>query len=149
MPFPAWLRGRGRRKRVELTDDGVVHHLGDGQTEWVDWEDLERVEILTTSRDGPDDFYFILDGGGQVCTVPHGLSEGLLERLQQLPGFDLSVFIRATASRTHARFVCWVAPDRPDDRLRFPRLWRRRREQARHRVPDRLRPRRFRRSWRR
>jgi hypothetical protein len=95
---------------VELTEEGILHHLADGRTEWLSWQELERVEVLTTTREArADDFYFLLSGSsGQGCTVPHGLSEGLFEKLHQLPRFDLASFIQATTTTQHARFVCWT-----------------------------------------
>ncbi len=110
MGFASWLQQRVRAERVELTEEGVRHHLTDGRTEWVAWEALERVEVLTTSRESrAEDFFFLLSGSkGQGCIVPHGLSEGLFERLHRLPRFDLSSFIRATTTTEHARFLCWT-----------------------------------------
>jgi hypothetical protein len=103
-----WVRTQDKES-VKLTEEGVLHQLADGRTEWVSWQELERVEVLTTSREArAEDFFFLLSGAsGQGCVVPHGLSEGLFERLHQLPKFDLSSFIRATTSTKHARFLCW------------------------------------------
>lgn len=113
MGFVSWFMERSLRKeRVELTEEGVWHHLRDGRTEWVAWEELERVEVLTTSKESKaEDFFFLLsDSRGVGCVVPHGLSEGLFERLHRLPRFDLASFIRATTSTQHARFLCWTKP---------------------------------------
>jgi hypothetical protein len=111
MGIVSWWRRtlRGASERVELTEEGVLHRLADGRTEWLAWEELEKVEVLTTSQETrADDFFFLLSGrSGNGCVVPHGLSEGLFERLHQLPRFDLSSFIRATTSTQHARFLCW------------------------------------------
>jgi hypothetical protein len=67
---------------------------------------------MTTTRDRrAEDFFFLLSNAqGQGCMVPHGLSEGLFERLQQLPRFDLASFILATTSTRDARFLCWTKP---------------------------------------
>jgi hypothetical protein len=110
MGIASWLRRRARGERVELSEEGILHHLADGRTEWLSWCELERVEVLTTSRETrAEDFFFLLSGSrGQGCVVPHGLSEGLFERLHQLPQFDLNSFIRATTSTEHARFLCWT-----------------------------------------
>ena len=112
MGLKSWLKERGWRagsEKVHLSEEGILHRRPDGATDWLPWGDLERVEVLTTSRESrAEDFFFLLSGrGGRGCVVPHGLSEGLFERLQQLPRFDLASFIRATTSTRDARFLCW------------------------------------------
>lgn len=54
------------------------------------------------------DVFFVLAGGdGSGRVVLHGSAVGLLERLQQLPGFDNSAVIKAMGSTEEAVLVCW------------------------------------------
>ena len=52
---------------------------------------------MTTSRGPfePDVFFVLSYDDGSNTSVPMGEDEGLLERLQRLPGFDNETFIRA------------------------------------------------------
>lgn len=103
---------RRRSERTEIDDLGVRRTLGDGRVESITWAELVRVEVLTTDE-GPyaQDFFFLLFAGdGQGCVVPNDQSQGLLPRLQALPGFDNTVLVSACGSTQNARFVCWVAP---------------------------------------
>lgn len=98
-------------ERVEFDDSGVSRHLSSGATERVSWENLQEVGIITTS-DGPmmEDVYWMLvgPGGEQGCAIPGGLmQEGLLTRLQALPGFDSMVVIEAMGCASDASFTCW------------------------------------------
>ena len=95
---------------VELSDEGVRRRTGRGETEEVRWTELIAVEVVTTD-DGPaaEDVFFVLHGSAGGCVVPQGqMPEGLLERLQALPGFDNEVLIEAMASVDHATFTCWT-----------------------------------------
>lgn len=103
---------RRRSERVEIDDVGVRRTLGDGRVEAITWAELVRVEVMTTDE-GPyaQDFFFLLfaaDGHG--CLVPNDQSQGLLPRLQALPGFDNTALLSAVGSTKNARFVCWLAP---------------------------------------
>lgn len=96
--------------QTTLDDQGVRRDLG-ATVEQVAWDDLVRVSILTTDE-GPlcEDFFWVLQGaGGTGCVVPMGDAQrvGLLQRLQQLPGFDSEAVIAASTSTEHATFVCW------------------------------------------
>ena len=95
---------------VHLTDAGVRCERPDGLTEQVAWDDLQRVEILTTS-DGPfqPDVFWMLFGTAGGCVVPQGATgeRALSKRLGQLPGFDQGAVIRAMGSTDDALFLCW------------------------------------------
>jgi hypothetical protein len=57
--------------------------------------------------------YWLLRGKTGGCAVgseAEGM-DGLLERLQQLPGFDNEAVIRAMGSTENATFVCWRRAD--------------------------------------
>ena len=95
---------------VHLTDEEVVCERPDGLIERVRWDDLQRVEVLTTN-DGPfaPDVFWMLFGTSGGCAVPQGATgdRELLHRLHALPGFDNESFIRAMGSTENARFPCW------------------------------------------
>jgi hypothetical protein len=102
------------RETITVDDRGVRRILADGQTEEVRWADLTEVSVVTTDE-GPfaEDVFFVLVGvDGTGCLVPQGAPESaaLLERIQELPGFNNEVFIQAMASSQNARFLCWRKP---------------------------------------
>jgi len=96
---------------VRIDSHEIVCHRPDGSQESVMWNDLQKVEIITTD-DGPfaPDVFWILHGTECGCVIPQGAVSGseLLEKLQSLPGFDSGVFLEAMGSTSNAVFVCWV-----------------------------------------
>ena len=88
----------------------VRRELSNGSFEQVDLSELEQVRVMTTD-DGPyaEDVFFVLIGAAQTgCVVPQGaMPDQLLERLQQLPGFDNAALIQAMSSTDNAEFICW------------------------------------------
>ena len=99
------------KERVVFDDRGVTRMMADGRTESVRWDDLQMV-LIATNDEGPwgDDVFWLLMGpGGSGCAVTQGVegSDELLERLQQLPGFDNEAVIRAMGSTGNATFTCW------------------------------------------
>ena len=113
-----WRRRRGVPRHLEpesrfivrISDTEVACERPDGKTERVGWDDLQRVEILTTS-DGPmlPDVFWILHGTDRGCAIPQGArgERALLERLQSLPGFDNGQVIEAMGCCSDRRFLCW------------------------------------------
>ncbi len=102
----------GGADRVFFTSDAVIRVQPDGMRKTIRWDDLDEIRILTTDE-GPwhEDVHFVLItfDGKRGCTVPQ-LCDGskqLLERLQQLPGFDNEAVIEAMSSTSNAEFVCW------------------------------------------
>jgi len=98
------------RNVVVFNGDKIVRTLPDGRVESVRWDDLQKVEIMTTDE-GPfaEDVYWMLKGVTGGCAIPsqaQGMKE-LLSRLQQLPGFKNEAVIKATASADNATFLCW------------------------------------------
>lgn len=95
---------------VRLSDTEVVCERPDGKVERVDWADLQKIEVVTTS-DGPfaPDVFWVLHGTDGGCVVPQGATgDGrLLERLQALPSFDNDAVIEAMCSTSDRRFLCW------------------------------------------
>jgi hypothetical protein len=126
----ASARNRSRRtalrvSTVELSLDefGVRRQLADGRTEAVDWNEITEVAVLT-ARTGP-----YRESGGVVilagdlergCLVPidQVADSSLLERLQQLPGFDVNRFAQALLEKPPRRTTCWERVDPPDGRSR-------------------------------
>ena len=96
--------------RVEFDDVGVTRYVASGETEHVTWDELEEVGIMTTSE-GPfveDVFWMLIGRDGNGCAVPGGLlPDGLLARLQRLPGFDNIAVCEAMGSCDDASFLCW------------------------------------------
>jgi hypothetical protein len=95
---------------VEMDEQGVRRVRGGKILEAVEWAELDEVAIWTTSE-GPatEDVYFVLRGVEDrgVVVPSEAAPEGLLERLQQLPGFDSGKVIEAMGSVEEAVFVCW------------------------------------------
>lgn len=89
--------------RVSCTDP-------QGQVESVEWEDVQKVEIVTTDT-GPalPDVFWVLHGSATGCVIPQGATgeQELLDRLFKLPKFDLKNMIAAMACTENQRFVCW------------------------------------------
>jgi hypothetical protein len=106
-----WLQRVFRKVSFVVDERGVRRRLGDDIVEQVAWDDLVGVDIVTTDQ-GPvvEDVYFVLHGGdGKGCCVPQdvAVTNHLLERLEQLPGFDNGKVIEAMGCAENARFVCW------------------------------------------
>lgn len=101
-----------RKFIVRLLDSEVVCERPNRQVERVTWDDLQKVEILTTSS-GPfaPDVFWVLRGINDGCVVPHGATGDieLLQRLQTLPGFDNQTCLEAMACTSDRTFLCWQA----------------------------------------
>ena len=102
------------RFNVSISDQGVSVVRPDGKVETVDWADLRSVHIENTDS-GPfaPDVFWVLAGTESGCVIPQGATgEGpLLERLQELPGFDNEQVITAAMSMENAQFICWKHDD--------------------------------------
>jgi hypothetical protein len=102
MPENLWL--------VCVSDTEVRCTRPGGIVESVGWDDLRRVEIVTTDE-GPfaPDVFWVLHGTTTGCVVPQGADgeDQLLQRLQALPGFRNEEVIKAMSSAEIARFLCW------------------------------------------
>jgi hypothetical protein len=97
--------------KVTIDDRGVVRTMSDGKVESVRWDQLAEVQIVTTDQ-GPftDDVFWLLIGeDGEGCAVPSEApaAKELLERLQELSGFDNEAVIKAMGSTSNARFHVW------------------------------------------
>ena len=85
-----------------------------GVMESVDWKDLKLIEIQTTDEGPylPDVFWYLI-GDESGCLVPLGATgeKAMIERLQQLPGFDNEAVSDAMSSTSNRTFVCWQRSD--------------------------------------
>ena len=85
--------------------------VADGTVEWVAWDELTGVDVMTTVAGpmGEDVFFVLLGENENGCVVPQSAVEpdDFLRRFEALEGFDLETFIRAMGSTEEARFVCW------------------------------------------
>ena len=81
------------------------------------WDELARVEILTTDE-GPstEDFFFLLegrDGSGVAVSNELAVRHGLVAILQRrLGGLDNKAIIEASGSTRARRFLVWQGPAR-------------------------------------
>lgn len=124
MRFFSFLRDwTARRQRpsavVEFDEDAVTCTRRNGVVERVRWVELRAVLIQTTS-DGPwvDDMFWVLVGKDGGCVVPSEAvgCRQLMERLQQLPGFDNDAVIEAVKLTEDQTLLCWHRPDAGDSR---------------------------------
>ena len=100
---------------VEITDLGVTRRfgpwLGRKREERVLWEELTRVEILTTDK---QDFFFLLEGrdaAGVAVSNELAVKHELVAILQwRLPGLDSRAIIEASGSTARRRFLVWQTP---------------------------------------
>ena len=107
---------------IEVTDLGVSRRfgprMGKKREEGVLWDELERVEILTTDE-GPyaDDFFFLLggrDGKGVAVSNELAVKHGLVAVLQRrLAGLDNKAIIEASGSTQVRRFLVWQKQNQP------------------------------------
>ena len=89
---------------------GVTAVYPDGESRTIGWNDLISV-IIETNDSGPwgSDVWWALRGQTSECYYPMGAAgeKEMLERLQQLPGFDNDAVVQAMMSTENAEFVCW------------------------------------------
>lgn len=101
-------------EHVFLDEKGVDFREASGAARTMPWESLVEVVVVTTAS-GPlaDDVFFVLSGAdGRKLSVPSSAEgfDALLERLQELPGFDNGKFIEAMSCAADATFPCWKKP---------------------------------------
>jgi hypothetical protein len=114
---------KGLVDEIEVTGLGVSRRfgprMGKKREEGVLWDELERVEILTTD-DGPyaDDFFFLLegrDGKGVAISNELAVKHGLVAILQQrLAGLDNKAIIEASGATQPRRLLVWQKQSRND-----------------------------------
>ena len=98
---------------VGVSDARISCSRPDQKVESVTWDDLQCVEVVNTDE-GPflPDVFWILHGSHDRCVIPQGATgeKQLLERIQQLPGFDNQALINAMGVTTNKRSLCWRRP---------------------------------------
>ena len=111
-----WFKSRfemalvNRVSAVTCDSSLLQFHWARGSTASVRWNDVQRVLIRTTDG-GPfdDDVFFIVEASGKSYVVPQQAAgaEQLLERLQELPGFDNEAVIESMGCTDNKEFLCW------------------------------------------
>ena len=95
---------------VTVDERGVECKRPNGDVEFVPWDDLRGVTIRTTDQ-GPAvaDVFWVLVGEKGGCMIPQGATgeEVLMQRLQQLPGFNNEAVIQAMTCTENSTFICW------------------------------------------
>ena len=95
---------------VEFDDELIRLKNPDDSVEEVKWDELKGFDVETNAL-GPfaPDLFWVLYGDGRGCVIPQGATgcEKLLEKLQDLPGFNNDAFIAAMSSTTDASFEIW------------------------------------------
>ena len=98
-------------RAVDVTFDerGITCRRASGLDDHFEWSDLQSVVIRTTNR-GPfdEDVFIVLSDAAASCWIPQAIAHHLLERLQQLPGFDNQAVIEAMCCAENNEFVCWT-----------------------------------------
>ncbi len=95
---------------LTIDDEGIVCERSTGISERMEWADLQEVLIRTADAGlSFTDAFWVLSGTLAKLEFPHGSEgdEALLERLQQLPGFNNDVFNAAMNAISDGEFVCW------------------------------------------
>ena len=98
------------RAAVSFDDLSVRCRRPDGLVETVRWAELRAVVIHTTDA-GPfvEDVFWVLAGDQSDCVIPSDAvgMKPLLNRMQELPGFDNAAVIEAMGSTDNREFLCW------------------------------------------
>ena len=100
--------------RVAYNDSTVSVSTTRDEVESLTWDALQSVRIRTTSQGPqPEDVFWVLAGAdGTELRIPsqaQGMAR-LLERLQQLPGFDHNAVMEAVTCSDDQGVVCWQRP---------------------------------------
>jgi hypothetical protein len=97
--------------QVQITDEGILRKIARGQTEYVRWDDLREVSLVTQQNAGAaEDYFYVLAGSGKSgVLVPQALAvrHDLLSHLAKLPGFDHRGVTEAMSATGPQRFVLW------------------------------------------
>ena len=95
---------------VHLSDSDIACERPDGEVERVAWNELRKVEVITTPE-GPlaPDMFWLLEASDGDCAIPSGATgePELIKRLQALPGFNNDALIAASGCTSNGRFLCW------------------------------------------
>jgi hypothetical protein len=110
--FLTWeIRKRG--DSLQITDEGVLRRLGAGNTEYVRWNELREVSLVTTQgMNVTEEYFYVLAGAGSSgVLVGQNLAtqHDLLAHLAKLPGFDHRGIAMAMGAAGNQRFLLWRA----------------------------------------
>jgi hypothetical protein len=95
--------------QLQITDEGVLRRLPRGANEYVRWDDLREVSVVTQGG-ATDDYVYVLAGSGKSgVLVSQALAtrHDLLSHLAKLPGFDHRGVSEAMHALGAQRFVLW------------------------------------------
>lgn len=96
--------------QVAADDDGIHGTRVNGTIESVQWNEINRVIIRNTDK-GPfdDDVCFVIEAASVTLVIPQAAngSNHLLERLQELPGFNNEAVIDSMSCCDNKEFICW------------------------------------------
>ena len=109
LELAAWNAGTFQKRRLSVSNTGVIHNRADGVVEEVRWANLQVVYV-TTARQGV--FIHLRDSEG-ACAIPNDGTakvQALCARLRQLPGFDNEVFDKALKAERAGEYLCWRSP---------------------------------------
>jgi hypothetical protein len=99
---------------VIMTEEGVACEHPRRKREYVKWDEINEIGIVTTDE-GPfaPDVWLLLIGDGKGVSIPQGAKgwEGLYDRVSRFQGFDYESVIKASVSTENARFICWKRKD--------------------------------------
>ncbi|HEX6239865.1 MAG TPA: hypothetical protein VFZ61_03180 [Polyangiales bacterium] len=91
--------------------------VGPGAPAAIAWDQLVRIEIVTTDQ-GPfqeDVFWFFVNADGSACSIPGGeVDDGVMGRVSALPGVHFDAIIQAMGSCEDARFLVWSQAESVD-----------------------------------
>ena len=96
---------------VEFDDERICLRNPDESIEEILWSELMGFDIETNSLGplGLDLFWVLYGDQERGCVIPQGATgcDGLLEKLQELQGFDNEAFVEAMASTSDGSFEIW------------------------------------------
>lgn len=110
--FKEKFRHEPENRVAEVTcgADAVELRWPKGPNETVRWSDVQGIVIRTTDK-GPfdEDVFFVLEAGKDTFVIPQeadGVTD-LVERIQQLPGFNNEALIESMGCTERKLFLCW------------------------------------------
>jgi hypothetical protein len=115
--FKKWRANRRaaimfERAVVVRTDDiGISVVYPNGETQSIEWRNVERI-VIETNDSGPwgADFWWLIEGNDSRCAYPGGAT-GDIEALKTFPkwfpGFSDEIVIKANGCTSNAKFICW------------------------------------------
>jgi hypothetical protein len=104
---------RKRNDSLQITDDGVLRRLANGNTEYVRWVDLREVELVSTQgMNVAEEYFYVLAGTGRsgvIVSQNLAAQYDLLSHLAKLPGFDHRGIASSVGANGNPRLLLWRA----------------------------------------